>query len=94
MGFPRDQIVPALRAAFGNPDQAVDYLINGIPENLLTGGVGGPAISRDQVNFSFTVLKRFSTDLKYAGGNFLKIFSVPKRIQIDKCQNRLIFLGL
>ena len=26
MGFPRDQIVVALRAASGNPDQAVDYL--------------------------------------------------------------------
>ncbi len=31
MGFDREKCVAALRAAFGNAEVAVDYLINGIP---------------------------------------------------------------
>lgn len=41
MGFPREQCVAALRAAYNNSQRAVEYLLNGIPSNNSSQGNQG-----------------------------------------------------
>ncbi|KAL8700069.1 MAG: hypothetical protein Q9201_005648 [Fulgogasparrea decipioides] len=92
MGFPRAEIDQAMRAAYFNPDRAVDYLLNGIPESIqqeqqasrgATGGApqNAPAASTQPVGTNTTAPAETGSD---AGDQPINLFEAAQQAQAGR----------
>ncbi|KAI9293976.1 UV excision repair protein Rad23 [Neoconidiobolus thromboides FSU 785] len=73
MGFDREQIDQAMRAAFNNPERAAEYLLNGIPDELIadltsqnnaaSSQVGEEALSSDANTTNATIGENLNQNL-------------------------------
>ena len=53
MGFPRDEVIQAMKAAYNNPDRAIQYLTEGIPEDYIRQLAGENANNANSGNIIY-----------------------------------------